>query len=73
MYYIIINNKTKKEDTKMKKLTNEEAARKYNELKMKERRYTIKQKLMIRKAVQAGITVTEAEVDAELKLAADAV
>ncbi len=50
----------------MKNLTTEEAAKKYKELKMKERRYTVKQKLMLKKAVAAGIVVTEAEIDAEL-------
>jgi hypothetical protein len=35
--------------------------------KEKERRYWTKQKLILRKAAAAGITVSEAEIDAELK------
>lgn len=47
-------------------LTNEEKIARFDELKRKERRYTIKTKLMLKKALAAGIVVTEAEVDAEL-------
>ena len=61
------NNQTTK--PKMEDITmgEKEDAKKYRELKAKEKRYWTKQKLMLKKASAAGITVTEAEIDAEIK------
>lgn len=59
--------KYKKEDV-MKQLSNEEIVKRYTELKRKEARYTAKAQLTLEKARKAGITVSEAEIDAYLKV-----
>lgn len=51
----------------MKTLSNEEIVKRYTELKRKEARYTAKAQLTLEKARKAGITVSEAEIDAYLK------
>lgn len=38
----------------------------YEETKARERRYAVRQQLLIKKAREAGLTVTDAEVDAEI-------
>ena len=47
-------------------LSEKEAASKYMALKAKEKRYWVKQQLMLEKARAKGITVTEAEIDARI-------
>lgn len=39
----------------------------YDKVKNREHRYQIKVKLLLEKAKKAGITVTDAEIDAEMK------
>ena len=51
----------------MMTLTDKEKVARYDELKRKERRYWAKQVLMLRKATEAGIKVTDAEIDAYVK------
>ena len=41
--------------------------KKYRDLKLKEKRYWVKQQLMLEKAAAKGITVTDAEIDARIK------
>ena len=51
----------------MKTLSKEEKAAKYDAQKVKERRYWVKQAIMLQKAQAAGIRVTEAEIDDYIK------
>ena len=51
----------------MKTLSKEEKAVKYDAQKVKEKRYWIKQAIMLKKAQAAGIKVTEAEMDDYIK------
>lgn len=53
---------------KLTQAEKDEIAKKVIKQKAKEQRYWTKQKLILRKAAVAGIKVTEAEIDAELKL-----
>ena len=48
--------------------TNEalEKAKRYDKLMTMRKRYNVKKKLLIKKAIQAGIVVTEQEIDDEL-------
>ena len=50
----------------MAKTVEQEAAA-YRALKAKEKRYTAKQAIMLKKAIAASITVTEVEIDNYLK------
>jgi hypothetical protein len=51
-----------------KNLSNEEIIKKYNETKVREKRYWVKNTLMLKKAAEAGIVVTNKEIDEYLKL-----
>ena len=53
----------------MKALSKDEKAARYDAQKAKEKRYWVKQTIMFKKAVVAGIKVTEAEIDAYIKAA----
>lgn len=53
---------------KYSEMTPEEKAK----VQERDRRYLAKQRIMLRKAKEAGITVTDAEVDAEMKIQAGA-
>ena len=50
-----------------KELTQEEKAERYDRIKRAERRSWAKQALMLAKAKEAGITVTDAEIDEYMK------
>lgn len=56
---------------KLSELTTQEAAERYFDMKKKEKKYWAKvnarNKLLLAKAAKAGVTVTDAEVDAEIK------
>lgn len=49
------------------KMTQKEMEEYITKVKNREKRYQIKTKLMLQKAAAAGIKVTDAEIDAELK------
>ena len=51
----------------VKVLTDAEKVKRFDTARAKEKRYWIKQTLMLRKAVEKGITVSEEEIDLYLK------
>jgi hypothetical protein len=49
------------------KMNEKELREYYEKVKNREHRYQVKTRLLLQKAVAAGITVTEAEIDAAIK------